>query len=77
MTEFNVGDEVKIIGNTAVHMFKDGTVVWIDRTDTHKRYDGMLVTGYYCLPIGHKAAENYFKDEGWWCQEQDLELCVE
>lgn len=76
MTEFNVGDEVKIIGNNAAHMFKNGTVVWIDRIDTQGRKHDTFVTGYYCLPVGHKAAENYLQDEGWWCEAEDLELCA-
>ena len=76
MTKFNVGDEVKIIGNNAEHDFKNGTVVWIDRIDTQECYDGTLVTGYYCLPIGHKAAEDYLQDEGWWCEAEDLESLV-
>ena len=78
MAKFKVGDEVTIIGNVAGHMFSKGTKVYIDRTDTKaKDWDGTTFLAHYCLPIGHKAAENYFKDEGWWCQEPDLELCVE
>ena len=76
MTKFNVGDEVKIIGNTAGHMFKSGTVVWIDRIDTQERNDDTIVTGYYCLPIGHNPADNYLQDFGWWCEAEDLEALV-
>jgi len=78
MAKFKVGDKVTIVGNVAGHLFRVGTKVYIDRTETEAdNVDGTTFLAHYCLPIGSMPAENYLNDEGWWCEEQDLELYVE
>ena len=75
MAKFKVGDEVTVIGNASGHMFNLGTKVYIDRTETKaENMDGTTSLAHYCLPIGSVAAENYLKDDGWWCEETDLEF---